>query len=448
MEIRMKMTKSGPVATDPPLEIANHIIDRVRMGESSFRSLDMVTTSPVLASDGTVISEPGSYHLGVFFPMTARHTQVQPIPEKLDREVAIQSLHMIDQIMSEFPFVLDGAKTWRECPSLAVVMSAVLSLVARPAIPTVPIHTVSAPSFGAGKTKLAEIASMAALGWKASTHSFESAEEFAKALVPILRQGDRSVLIDNIRGVLSGDRFAAIVSSEESEQRILGQSHVTRLLNRTVFMATGVNLSIGEDLCRRSVICSLDPNHEHPERREFDFDPVELAASLHPTLCICALTALRAYIEADYPRESVRPLLGSFEEWDRLVVGTLLWCGYGDPVSTQKLIYLNDPMRQRNQELFIAWWKEFRDHPVKLTRIGAGDNAVRRALAEGGQWDQWKAAWRLRKLENRIISGFKMCVHGKKTISYWLQVVDQKEVDQLMAGEETQQEISAGEIRI
>jgi hypothetical protein len=447
----MKITREGPVPADPPLELANHIIDRVRMGESSFRPLDMVTTSPVLAPDGNVLTEPGTYHQGVLFPHIQSTAQVQPIPQKLNRDVAVGSLRMIDRILCEFPFVLDGAETWRESPSLAVVISAILSLVARPAIATVPIHAFSAPSFGAGKTKLAEIASIVALGWTASTHSFESAEEFAKALVPILRQGDRSVLIDNIRGVLCGDRFAATVSSEETEQRILGQSHVVRLLNRTVFMATGVNLVIGEDLCRRSVLCSLDPNHEHPERREFDFDSVELARKLHPTMCLRALTALRAYIEADYPRKSKRPFLGSFEEWDRLVVGTLLWCGYGDPVSTQKVVHGNDPLKQRNQELFIAWWNTYgEENPVTLKKIAENENPVRRALTDGngGQWDVWKAAYRLQKLENQIISGLKMCICPGRRASYYLRVVNQEEADQLLVGEETQQEISAGEIRI
>ena len=440
--------RRGLKTCDPPEHLAAHIIDRTRMGESGFRPLDMVTLSPVLAPDGmSVIDKPGTYAQGIYFPPTT--AMFPEVPKTLSREVAMKALDRIDAVLEDFPFVMDGAESWDKSPSCAVVMSAILSLVARPALPTVPIHAFSAPSFGAGKTKLAEIASLAALGWKPATHSFENADEFTKALVPILRQGDRSVLIDNIRGVLSGDRFASMVSSEETKQRVLGQSDDVRLLNKTVFTATGVNLVIGDDLCRRTILCSLDPNNEHPENREFDFDPVELATKFHPVMCIGALTALRAYVEAGCPEVHKRALLGSFEEWDRLVVGTLLWCGYGDPVSTQKLVHDNDPLKQRNRELLAAWYREYRTVPVKLNYIGAGGNPVRRLLSEtSGGWDAMKVSWRLKKLENQVISGFKLTRHSGRVVSYLLQIINQSEVAELLKEQEPDQNIVAGGIAI
>jgi len=55
-------------------------------------------------------------------------------------------------------------------------------------------------------------------------------------------------------------------------------------------------------------------------------------ASSCPELAVAALTALRAYIWAGKSRGPERALLGSFEDWDRLVYGCLMWLGFADPV--------------------------------------------------------------------------------------------------------------------
>lgn len=192
------------------------------------------------------------------------------------------TLRQFDEVYRNFPFVKEGEEEWWQTTGYAGLLAGILSLVARPAIPTVPMVTANATTRGSGKTKSIEAAVVAALGHKPTVVSFHNEDEFAKSLVPLLREGDRATLIDNVSIPLSGDMLCSVLTSEEHRARILGQSEQVRLINRSVFFATGNNLAIQGDLTRRAIQIQLDPDCEHPERRRFDFDPVLRAAELHP----------------------------------------------------------------------------------------------------------------------------------------------------------------------
>ena len=332
----------GLVPINPPDAIARHVRDRAKFGESDYRVLDVVTSSPCLLADGSILDMPGYRERVLFVPIT----EYPRVRENPTRDEAIAALAKFDELYHTFPFVgeRDG-QNWRETASYSALLASILSLLARPVLPTVPLTAIKAVTPGTGKTKLAESASIAALGYAPTSVSFHSDEEFSKALVPLLREADRAILIDNISIPLEGDMLCSVLTSEEHRARILGQSEQVRLLNRGVFFATGNNFAIKGDLTRRAVMVSLDANCERPEQREFSFDPVARARERHPELAVAALTAIRAYILAGKPRESKRPLLGSFENWDRLVCGCLMWLGFADPVRTRDQVIETDPQR-------------------------------------------------------------------------------------------------------
>jgi hypothetical protein len=202
--------------------------------------------------------------------------------------------------------------------------------------------------------------------------------------------------------------LCSVLTSEEHRARILGQSEQVRLINRGVFFATGNNLAIQGDLTRRAIQIQLDPDCEHPERRRFDFDPVMRAAQLHPKLCVAAITALRAFWVAGRPDVLDRPVLGSFEAWDKLVCGCLVWAGYADPVKSQGVVEESDPEREANLEL-LATWYETLGEPISVGRIGARTlDPVRELLTGGESWNPRAVGKRLRGLQKRVIDGYKL----------------------------------------
>jgi hypothetical protein len=279
-------------------EIAAHLLDRVKMGEANYRSLYTVTTSPVMLPDFSILDRPG-WRDGVLFVGGGPDYPI--VPENPTQADAIAALQKFESVFAGFPFVGEETEPALKTASYAVLLSGILSLVARPALKTVPLFAVNAVAPGTGKTEAICAAVVSALGYKPTTISYHGPEEFSKALVPALMEADRAINIDNVSIPIAGDMFCSVLTSEEHRARRLGESKHIRLTNKAVFWASGNNLAIQGDLTRRAMMVNLDANCERPEARRFDFNPTERAKKLHPELVIAALTALRAYVLAGKP---------------------------------------------------------------------------------------------------------------------------------------------------
>ena len=120
--------------------------------------------------------------------------------------------------------------------------------------------------------------------------------------------------------------MAAILTSENFADRLLGVSQMIEVNTSSVFMATGNNVIASGDMARRLLVCNIDPEDEHPENRVFDFNPEEYVREHLVELRIDVLTVLIGFMNARCPRIK-KDSFGSFEEWDALVRQTVLWIG-------------------------------------------------------------------------------------------------------------------------
>lgn len=398
-------TKEGYKYLAPPPALANHLIDRVNSGRTDYRRLNAVTQAPCLLPSGVVLQKPG-YAESVLLML--RHERFPEIPTEPTKEQAIAALKNFDQLFHKFCFVSDGGEAWDKTSSYAATLAALLSLIARPAIPTVPLFGVTATVRGSGKTKLVEAVCQSVIGWNPTRVAYRDEQELEKLLTPLLKGADRACLIDNISHSLKGDALCGIITSTEFQARILGKSEKLRLRNDTVFFATGNNLAIEGDLARRSLLIRLDPGVEQPETLHFDFDPVARAREMYAELVSAALTALRAYIVAGKPWGLSRAKLGSFEEWDALICGCLHWLGYADPVATTKHVAHYDPERAAGLELLRTWHEEYGPEPVLLSQIRKDAGETYELLKSREEWNPRIIAFRLRRIEGRIIGGYKL----------------------------------------
>lgn len=104
----------------------------------------------------------------------------------------------------------------------------------------------------------------------------------------------------------------------------------------------------------------LDPKCEHPEdRTDFRFPDLKAhVSSERSRLYAAALTLLSAYIVAGRPRHK-KPAKGSFEAWDALVRGAVVWAGAHDlDDGVQQLRRTGDLDLERLRAL-IAEWQRF-----------------------------------------------------------------------------------------
>jgi len=400
----------GTRSADFPPYFATHVLDKARRGEGKYRLLYLVSNTPILTSfeHGTILTEPG-YREGVL--MVPSRVKYPAVPDVVTPEMARAALDEFAEVYKCFPFKASAPnQKWDETPSYAAVLASVLTLVARPALPIVPRFGITAPTRGFGKTKISEAACCAALGVKPTLMGFPNQIEFDKALVPLMQAADRGICIDNIDIPFHSGMFCALLTTDTAYQaRILGHSRTASLLNASVFFATGNQLSIKGDLTRRAVMISVGDDCEYPERRYFEFDPVEAAKELHPQLCVAALTALRGYLQAGHPWMLQRTELQDFWHWDRLVTGTLTWLKFADPLLTRTDVEESDPQREEDLQLLTVWHENY-PQPMTVPELQAAGEfgSLWPMLAPDGRWDNAKVGYRLRTLNGKVVCGYKL----------------------------------------
>lgn len=377
-----------------------------------------VVEAPTMRPDGSVLDKIGYDSPTAFIYKPARDyppTAEQPTPEDVRRAWG----ELLDPFR-EFP--LDSPC---DRASLAALM---LTIAGRPAIDgPVPHWAVMAPTFGAGKTLLVEVAGIAMTGVAPDAmapvggRSADAEAEMRKRLTTLVLEAPRAAVIDNFPdgGTFESKAFAALLTSDRWTDRILGRSEKVSLPHRIVWITTGCNFRLWGDLARRSLSILIDPSIERPHLRSFEIE--DLTAYVHrehPRLLAAALTVLRGFVVAGRPSHS-RALLGKFEAWDRLVRAAVIWASglcseVHDPLGSAVRLQDEAPDRSSLGELVAAWTACF--HPgVPVTAKDAveaskQDMRLRDAIvgiggAKRGEPDPRMLGNRLRVLSRRVADG-------------------------------------------
>jgi putative DNA primase/helicase len=211
---------------------------------------------------------------------------------------------------------------------------------------------------GTGKSLLVDVAAVLATGRPMPVIAQgRNEEELEKRLGAVLLAGDTAISLDNCDHVLEGSFLCQVLTQQQLNIRILGQSRNAETpVNATLF-ATGNNLTIGGDLIRRSLLCMMDAGCERPELRVFNVNAVEATKANRGELVVAALTILRAWhLTSDAGKRL--PPFGSFEEWSQRIREPLVWLDRIDPCETLVEIRKNDPDR----DLLIAVIMQWKEH--------------------------------------------------------------------------------------
>jgi hypothetical protein len=396
-------------------------------GEWRLPWLESIHEHPTLREDGSVLQEPGyDPDTGVLLRPHGQFPRVPDLPSADDVREAIETL--IDPIR-EFSFENDSDR--------AAALAIPLSIVARPAIDgPMPLFAISAPTPGEGKSLLGHVQTVAAGGRPPSlaTWTDETAEQ-RKMVMSFLLEGLPVILLDNLETQLGGATLAAILTAwPEYRDRILGVLKSASAPNRTIWIATGNNLSFKGDTYRRVVPIHLDGQTEKPEDRQFRVADLRGFVRDHRAdLCAAALTILRAYHVAGRPLHGASRI-GSFEAWDNLVRGALCWALDVDPTAGRDRVRLDaDPEIEAMTALFAAWRRAFPNEGfialkqvaerarslADLSADGAGDMMLLDALEsvavkDKGGPDLRGIGNRLRRWKGRIAGGIRL-EKGTKT---------------------------------
>lgn len=306
---------------DAPPYLPRRIL--ARHGERGFPRLEGLVTAPTLRRDGSVLDTPGyDRQSEILYVSDVPNPPQVPLAPTVDD--AFRALAVLWCPFKDFPFVGVASQT--------VMVSAILSGILRPSLPTCPGHAFDAPAAGTGKTLLAECIGILATGERpAIIAPTDDDTEIRKRLFSILREGGGVILWDNISAPLGGDALDAFLTAERFRERVLGVSESETLPNRALLLITGNNISTRGDTFRRVLKARLDAKLETPYLRAFALNPREYCMAHRHEMVVAALTIVRAWFAAGCPREA-EGNTASFEDWDRLVRQPLAWLGTEDLV--------------------------------------------------------------------------------------------------------------------
>lgn len=404
------------VPTDPPAKIAATVLSRD--GEWRFPRLAGVITTPTLRPDGTILREPGYDEATQLLLLDP--PEMPKLPPRPSKKLGMAALARLDTLLDEFPFV--------DAESRSVALSALITPVVRGALSVAPMHVTKAPVAGSGKSYIIDLASALNSGERAPVVTAgRTEEETEKRLVAALLSGQTIISIDNVNGELGGDALCQIIERPVVSVRPLGQSAFVKIESRATCFATGNNIRLVGDMTRRVVLCSLDPDTERPELREFKADPFDEVLANRGLYVAAALTVVRSYVVAGCPHQCAP--LASFGDWSRLVRSALMWLGRPDPVLTMTKAREDDPVKTALTNLYSAWHGAVGSEPKTASEIiktgnlrGAYDAFMHPELAEAlvsvagdrtGRVSASSLGAYFANHKDRVLDGMKLVENGK-----------------------------------
>ena len=334
----------GLVPIDAPDKLAEGYLKRI--GQWRLPKLRSVVTTPFLRPDGSICEHPGydSATGTLYKPDPA--TNFPPIPLEPSKADASAALDELKQLIREFPFVA-GA-------DMSVALSAILTALDRHAMPTAPLHAFSSPVRGTGKSLQVDVVALLVTGRPMPVIAQgRTEEELEKRLGAALLAGDIVISIDNCTHPLESAFLCQVLTQQQVNVRILGQSRNVRIPVAATIFATGNNLSIVGDLGRRVLLSSLDAGCERPEERSFETNVADTARFHRGRLVVAALTVLRAW-QITTDRVELHPF-GGFEDWSHRIRNPLVWLGEADPCNTLTQVNSSDPDRDALEAVLTQW---------------------------------------------------------------------------------------------
>ncbi len=411
------------VGVNPPLYLAENILAQ---GMWDFPPLVGIARSPILRRDGTLCTTPGYDGESRLYYFSDSGLVVPPIPENPSPEDLKAAVDLLLDLVAEFPFA--------DAASRAGALAILFSVLMRPVIDGhIPMAIVDAPVQGTGKSLLVSALGIVGVGTVSgeSIPSRQNEDEWRKKITALLLAAPPFVLLDNIpdNSIIDSASLAAMLTTYEWSDRLLGKNEHVRLPARSVWVATGNNLRVSGDIPRRCYTVRMDANMERPwERTGFHHEDLErYARESRGSLLAAAFTVIRCWYAAGSLKAEVRPF-GSFQEWADTVGSVLAYAGvegFLDNLDQTRTIQDEDTEQWR--AFFAAWWGAFGTRAVTsddlCTRILARNTIPDEALPDAllvnrdkGEGSLKRSLGRnLARLAGRIFDGRKVRSAGTNT---------------------------------
>jgi hypothetical protein len=383
----VKLTDDGYRPARPPRDV----VEDMDALPKPLPVLRGIVGTPTFAPDGTLFAASGyQASTGLYYAPSGEPVPVVPAqPDATDLKRAKQLIGQ--EWLADFPFVDEASR--------ANAIAAPITVIVRDLIdgPT-PLFAMDAPTPGTGKGLLAAGTGIIVSGaTPAVMTEARSEEELRKRITALLCTGRSIVLFDNIRQPLESGTLSALLTAPTWSDRLLGKTQTVELPNRTVWLATGNNLQLNNEIARRTAWIRLDAKVDRPwERTNFRHDNLIGWLQRHRHELVWALLVLvQHWMVQGRPLWEGKPL-GSYEAWSSVIGGILQAAGIKGFLANRDELYRRTDAETEEWRAFVAaWWETHADASLKASDLfqlalqwdllpsvfaTARDNASERAL--------------------------------------------------------------------
>jgi len=357
-----KMGK-GDKEVEPPSRV---IDDQLANPHPPVPMLTGVRSTPIFGPSGSLVNAAGYDSESCYFLWPAK-LKIPFVPRHpTAADVAKARYILCTEVLVDFPFEDDS--------SLAHAIAGMLQPFVRPMIhgPT-PLHLIAKPTPGTGGTLLAEVVAIPALGRSPSPMTAGKLEdEWRFRIFGTLMDAPAVVLLDNLNKRLDSAAFASVLTATTFKDRKIRSSTVLVVPVQCLWLATGNNPSLSDELGRRAVPIFLDANVERPEERsEFRHDDLKQWSLEHRSDIIWSLLVLvQCWIDRGRPRPDRR--MGSYESWSDVVGGILKVSGFEGFLDNRSRLQ-DDSLAEMQawRTLVEIWHERFGGSPVRSSDVHA-----------------------------------------------------------------------------
>jgi hypothetical protein len=226
------------------------------------------------------------------------------------------------------------------------------------------------------------------------------------------------ILIDNLRQQLDSAALSGALTAGTWRDRILGHTKLATVPVRAVWVATGNNISLSNEMARRSVWIRLDAKVDKPWTRSgFKHQKLRQWALEHRgDLVHAVLTIIQGWFAAGCPAGDA--ILGSFEDWAGTMSGILNVAEVPGFLGNNDQLYQEaDEEIRALREFVLAWWEKFDRQRVGVAELYifvSGNNLLPEVLGDGKEQSQrTRLGKALGRMRDRVIDRYRIVDDGE-----------------------------------
>lgn len=340
----------------PPVDVATALVAEP---PDALPALNEVVNFPIFSKGGRLIAEPG-YHQEDGIYLTADvEGLVPPVPESPDDLEVERAKRLIEEeVLHDFQFKSQADKAhWYSMALLPLVLPMIDG-------PT-PMHYFEAAMVGTGKTLLADVGALITTGQTVPWKGLPEAEaEKAQTIFSMLKSGSTYAGFDNVKHKVDSPNLEGVLTSTRWSARLMRTQSEGHVVNRAVWLMTGNNCELSDDLLRRSLRIRLDTAEDKPAlRANFKHRNLRHWIREHRGKLLHALlTLVQRWVVAGRKPNTGR-ILNSFESWSEVVGGILQAVGIEGFLEVNLAEEASGD--QEEDVAFLAAWEEkFQGLPV------------------------------------------------------------------------------------